>query len=100
VQPAELIPILAGGLAGRLVDVSELGVGVSFPPDAAAAMVDDVDVSLTVCGVALNGRRIWHQADADGLRCGIALTLPTSDDVFRWRLVVDQLGTARGTLSA
>jgi hypothetical protein len=97
-QPAEPIPVVAGGLPGRLVDVSELGVGVVVP-GAAAILADDVDVSITVCGVTLNGRRIWHRATGDELRCGIALSLPASDDRFQWRMVIDQMATSRGTLS-
>jgi DNA-binding response OmpR family regulator len=98
-QPAESIPVLAGGIAGRLVDLSELGIGVALPLGAAGAMVDEVDVSMTVCGMTLNGRRIWHRATDNEIRCGIALVLPTPDDIFRWRMVIDQMGTSRGTLS-
>lgn len=99
VQPPESIPVVAGSFAGRLVDLSELGIGVAFPPGDAAGIVDDVDVSITVCGVTVNGRRIWHHATAEEFRCGIVLALPTSEDILRWRRVVDQTGTARGTLS-
>ena len=98
-QPAESIPIVAGGVAGRVIDLSELGMGVTLPPGAATPMVDDVDVSITVCGMTVNGRRIWHRVTDDEIRCGIALVLPTSEDTFRWRMVLDQMGTSRGTLS-
>jgi len=100
-QPSQLIPVLAGGVAGRLLDLSELGMGVALPLGTAGAMGDDVDVTVTVCGMTLNGRRIWHRADGDELRCGIALVLPTSDDVFRWRMVIDQMEAeaSRGTLA-
>jgi DNA-binding response OmpR family regulator len=99
VQPADLISVVAGGLAGRVVDMSELGMGVALPPGTATTLVDDVDVSISVCGVTVSGRRIWHRTIADDIRCGIALALPTSEDVFRWRAVIDQMGTSRGTLS-
>jgi DNA-binding response OmpR family regulator len=97
--PDQPIPVLAGGAAGRLVDVSEIGIGVALGPGATAPTVDDVEVSIAVCGVTLNGRRIWHRLIGGEVRCGIALALPTSDDVLRWRLVIDQLGSSRGTLS-
>ena len=97
-QPAESTPVLAGGVAGRLVDLSELGIGVALPLGA-GAMVDDVDVSMAVCGMTLNGRRVWHRATGNEIRCGIALVLPTPDDIFRWRTVIGQIGTSGGTLS-
>lgn len=98
-QPAESIGVEAGGVAARVVDFSELGIGVALSATAGTALVDDVDVSISVFGLTMNGRRIWHHAAAEEVRCGIALTLPTADDVFRWRMMINQMGISRGTLS-
>ena len=98
-QPAEPIPVVAGGIAGRVVDFSELGIGVAVSPINATTVADDVEVSVALCGMTLTGKRIWHRATGDELRCGIALDLPTSDDTFRWRVAIDQMTSSRGTLS-
>lgn len=86
-RPTTDIPVMVGGLRGRVLDVSYGGMALevfgSEVPD------EGLEVELPEHGLGLHGRRVWmHQLDPSlPFSCGISL--PATDTT--WRTFVDTL---------
>lgn len=86
-RPSMDIPVLIGGLPGRVLDVSYGGIGLEvFGADVPS---DALEIVLPDHGVGVHGRPVWVQRmdPSHPFSCGISL--PPADP--GWRLFVDDL---------
>lgn len=86
-RPTGDIPVLIGGLPGRVLDVSYGGIGLEV--FGAEVPGDSLDIVLPDHGVGVQGRPVWVQRmdPSHPFSCGISLT-PADPG---WRLFVDDL---------